>query len=119
MTTTTKSRKATKTVQIISRTEFKADSRKVCYQVRASDGTGEYTTCLFDGKATSCTCKSTVKCYHMTQLEQKEAARIAVAQAQEIVSTVTSPIVSSEQECNSSFVKMSRDEYVAVFGIYE
>ena len=71
MTTATK---ATRTVQIIARIQFKADSRKVVYLVRGSKGE-QYETCLFDGKATSCTCESRKPCYHMTQLEQKEAER--------------------------------------------
>lgn len=73
----TKTRKAEKVVNIIARIEFKADPRKVVYLVRSSDGTKEYQTCLFDGNATSCNCPSTSPrpCYHMTQLEAKEAAR--------------------------------------------
>jgi hypothetical protein len=75
MTTSTKSRKATKTVQVISRVEFKADPRKVVYICRSSNGTDIYQTTLFDGKATGCQCPSHKPCYHMTGCEAKEAAR--------------------------------------------
>jgi len=78
MTTTTRSRKATtqKIVQIIARIQFQNDSRKVCYQVRSSNGNDVYITCLFNGRACSCTCPAMKPCYHMTQLEAIEAARI-------------------------------------------
>lgn len=66
-------RKSTKSVQIIARVQFKADPRKVCYIVRSSDGESQYTTCLFDGKACSCSCASRKPCYHMDGAEQKEA----------------------------------------------
>jgi hypothetical protein len=71
----TATRKATKTVQVISRIEFKSDPRKVVYICRSSNGIDTYQTTLFAGKATSCTCKATCKCYHMTGCETLEAAR--------------------------------------------
>src|SRR5438046_534530 len=70
-----KTQKIAKQVKVIARIEFKADSRKVCYIVQASNGIEQYTTCLFDGKACSCTCKATTKCYHKTGCEALEAAR--------------------------------------------
>ncbi len=70
-----KSPKQQKSVQITTRFQFKADSRKVCYTVRSSNGTDEYTTCLFAGKACSCTCPSRKPCYHMAQVEAVEANR--------------------------------------------
>lgn len=88
MTTTT--RKATKkqttekTVQMIARYEWKSDHRKVAYRVRSSDGATEYTTYLFDGKATSCDCPARKPCYHMVQLEQHEAATQAEREARRV-----------------------------------
>ncbi len=75
MKTTNKTQKQAKAVKVISRIQFKVDSRKVVYNVRSSDGTQVYQTFLFNGKACSCTCKATKPCYHMTQLEEKEASR--------------------------------------------
>lgn len=72
--------KTAKTVKVIARIEFKSDSKKVCYIVRSSDGDGQYTTCLHDGRACSCTCKATVRCYHMVQCEAKEAAHREAAE---------------------------------------
>jgi hypothetical protein len=61
-------------VQVISRTQFEDDPRKVVYRVRSSsDPTKEYETFLFDGKATSCTCPSRLPCFHEEQLEEREA----------------------------------------------
>src|SRR5450432_1859712 len=85
---TTATKKATKTVQIIARVQFKADARKVVYLVRGSKGE-QYETYFFAGKATSCTCESRKPCYHMTQLETKEAERVetteTVALAEEYI----------------------------------
>lgn len=83
--TTTRKAIAQKTVTIIARIQFKNDSRKVCYLVRSSSGKDTYTTCLFNGKATSCTCPARKPCYHMTQLETIEAARPQVAAEAEVV----------------------------------
>src|SRR5450755_4546155 len=81
MTTATKTDKQVKTVSIVARIEFKADSKKVCYIVRSSTGIGTYTTCLFNGKACSCTCPTHgLNCYHCTQLEVIEAARREAAE---------------------------------------
>ncbi len=67
-----------KTVKVLARVEFKSDSRKICYQVLSSHGADVYTTCLFDGKATGCSCPATNgKCYHRTQVEQIERIRSA------------------------------------------
>lgn len=72
-----------KPVTIIARVQFKADPRKVCYRVRSSNGKDVYTTCLFDGKATSCTCPcKTGNCYHRRQLEAREQERAATKAAQ-------------------------------------
>lgn len=70
--------KAAKTVSIIARIEFRADTRKICYLVNSSNGVDQYETCLFDGKATSCSCPSQRSCYHMQQLEEREAKRVVV-----------------------------------------
>lgn len=72
-----KTQKQVKTVQIIARISFKSDPRKVCYSVRSSDGQSQYTTCLFNGKACSCSCPSKKPCYHMTGVEAYEAEREA------------------------------------------
>ena len=71
--------KTNKSVSIIARIAFKADPRKVCYIVKSSNGKDTYQTCLFNGKATGCSCPSTRPCYHMTQIEAKEAARQAAS----------------------------------------
>jgi hypothetical protein len=76
-----KTQKQAKAVKVISRIEFKSDSRKVVYNVRSSDGTQVYQTCLFNGKACSCTCKATKPCYHMTQLEAREMVRMDAKRA--------------------------------------
>lgn len=78
--------KTTKTVKVLSRIEFKRDPRKVVYLVRPSHGGDPYETTLFDGKATACTCPAKKPCYHMTQLEAKEAARNAVSAAEVFLS---------------------------------
>ncbi len=74
MKTTSNSIKST-TVTIIARIVFKADYKKVCYLVRSSDGATQYTTCLFEGRATSCTCPSRKPCKHMRAAENAEHAR--------------------------------------------
>ena len=77
----TQATKTQKQVQVLSRIQFKVDSRKVVYNVRSSDGTQVYQTFLFNGKACSCTCKATKPCYHMTQLEAREASRMDACRA--------------------------------------
>lgn len=67
-----------KQVIILARIVFKSDNRKVCYISRSSQSDGQYTTCLFAGRVCSCTCKGyqhNHKCYHATQIQQKEAER--------------------------------------------
>lgn len=110
----------TKTVQVISRIEFKADSRKVVYKVRPSKGGEPYVTILFDGKCVSCTCPATQPCYHGTQLEQKEATRHLVAEAQDIVTAVTKCDESYEQwKCDNGLDgKLSREAFCTEFSIY-
>jgi hypothetical protein len=67
--------KVEKIVHIIARIQFIADACKVVYKVRSSDGTQQYETYLFDGKATSCTCPAKKPCYHMVQVQAKEIER--------------------------------------------
>lgn len=74
---------ATREVTILARVEFKADSRKVVYQCLSSNGKDTYMTYLFNGKASSCECKATKPCYHMTGCEAYEAARNASKQSHE------------------------------------
>ena len=130
---TTATRKATKTVQIIARVQFKADARKVVYLVRASNGVDQYETYMFAGKATSCTCPAHKPCYHMTQLEAKEAERqprpFTVSALHELAEAVAAE---AEEEYiredldddakyeqwkreNSLDNTMSREAYVSVF----
>lgn len=76
MTTSTKSRKATKTVQVLSRTPIN-DKNVVVYMVQSSRNPHKtYDTTLINGKATGCTCRDEFPygntCYHMTQLETIE-----------------------------------------------
>lgn len=77
MTQATKSRKSTKTVQIIARFESKADSRKVQYLVRSSNGVDLYYVSLFDGAVTGCGCPSHGRCYHIRGVQIAELNREA------------------------------------------
>ncbi len=63
-----------KQVQVLARYEIKRNGH-VVYTVRSSSGQDTYTTTLVNGKATGCSCPSYKPCYHMTQLEEKEASR--------------------------------------------
>lgn len=75
MTTALTSRKAsTKVVHILARYQLKA-SGHVVYEVRSSKGDATYCTTIINGKATGCTCESRKPCYHMVQLEAREAQR--------------------------------------------
>jgi hypothetical protein len=73
--------KKEKQVQVIARYALKHQGKHtgiVCYLVRASDGQGEYCVTIARGRATGCTCKAYKKpCYHMSQCQEKEAARNA------------------------------------------
>jgi hypothetical protein len=83
--------KSSKEVQIIGRTEYKADTRKVVYQVRASNGVDQYNTFLFDGKVTSCSCPARVHmCKHAVACEAAEAKRVVVMVGSQKVSGVSS-----------------------------
>lgn len=64
-----------KEVTVIARYQFKADPKKVAYLVRASNGKDTYQVFFFAGKACSCGCPAKKPCYHMTQLEAREAQR--------------------------------------------
>jgi len=67
-----------KNVKVTARYAHKTNGKlngKVTYAVRSSDETTIYYTTLIDGVASGCSCPSHKKCYHKTQLEQKEAAR--------------------------------------------
>ena len=72
-------KKVAKQVTVIARVQFKCDDRKVVYLVRASNGTDQYETTMFDGKATGCTCPSKKPCYHMKGVEALESKRREVA----------------------------------------
>ncbi len=63
-----------KQVQVLTRYEIKRNGH-VVYTVRSSNGQDTYTTTLVNGKATGCSCASRKPCYHMAQLEAKEASR--------------------------------------------
>lgn len=69
-----KSQKTQKVVQVIARYFIKRN-HAVVYSVRSSNGADTYCTTIINGKATGCTCPATKPCYHMVQLEAKEAAR--------------------------------------------
>ena len=73
----TKTPKQPKQVVIIARVQFKADSRKVAYAVESSDGTKQYSVCLFDGKVTACDCPARKPCKHMNAAQRIETARTA------------------------------------------
>jgi hypothetical protein len=125
MTTATKERKAkateVKTVQIIARIQFKNDTRKVVYLVRASNGVDQYETYFFDGRALSCTCNSRKPCYHMTQLEAKEAERIETTQVVALAEAYVREEIDEDatydawKKAEHKLDSMSRDEYVSVF----
>lgn len=65
---------ATKAVQIIARYQIKRNGH-VVYLVRSSNGKDQYTTTIINGHATGCTCPARKPCYHMKQLEAREAER--------------------------------------------
>ncbi len=86
----------TKTVVVLARIQFKSDPRKVCYLVRSSNGVDQYTTCLFDGFATGCSCPATNgKCYHRCQVEalEQERTRNAAQAKTELASIPLTPVV--------------------------
>ncbi len=66
--------KTQKQVQVLARYEIRRNGH-VVYTVRSSNGQDTYTTTLVNGKATGCSCASRKPCYHMAQLEEKEASR--------------------------------------------
>jgi hypothetical protein len=74
--------KAAKQVQVIARYQLKRNGH-VVYLLRSSNGVDTYTTTLINGRASGCSCPATKPCYHMRQLETREAERQrdAVAQA--------------------------------------
>ncbi len=70
--------KMMKQVQIKARYALKHNdilTGVVCYLIRSSNGHDEYCTTVVNGKATGCTCPAHKPCYHMQQLEAKEAER--------------------------------------------
>jgi hypothetical protein len=69
-----------KEVTVIARYQFKADPKKVAYLVRASNGKDTYQVFFFAGKACSCGCPAKKPCYHMTQLETREASRNQISE---------------------------------------
>ncbi len=84
----------TKTVVVLARIQFKSDPRKVCYLVRSSNGVDQYTTCLFDGFATGCSCPATNgKCYHRCQALEQERTRNAAQAKTELASIPLTPVV--------------------------
>lgn len=130
---TVASKKALKVVQIIARIQFKADARKVVYLVRASNGVDQYETYCFDGRALSCTCDSRKPCYHMRQVETKEAERaprpFTIAQLNELADIVAAEAeeeyIREEIDDDAKYEAwkrenmldntLTRDEYVSVF----
>ena len=74
--------KQPKQVQVLACYIHKTDGKpngRISYLVRSSNGEDTYCTTLIDGKASGCSCPSKKPCYHMTQLEAKEAARLFAA----------------------------------------
>ncbi len=68
-----------KQVQVLNRYELKSNGKPngyVVYEVKSSNGVDTYKTTLKDGLAKSCTCPSYKPCYHMTQLQEREAQRV-------------------------------------------
>lgn len=93
------------TVQVIARTQFE-HAHKVVYLVRSSRSNAQYETTLLDGLALRCTCPSRVRCYHMEQLEQREADIIeAEAWKQHIIAQ----FVLSEAEKATAVIAASDD----------
>lgn len=102
--------KSKKIVQVIARYQFKSDSKKVVYLVRASDGIGTYETSFYDGVACSCTCKARGMCYHKTQLTVIEAARkpaVAVVSAKSITIRVNASLGAPLVSCGVKPVEVS------------
>lgn len=137
MTTTTKSRKAQAAIIVLATYIFTSLSR-ICFTVRSSDGSATYHTCFTDGHG-SCTCDGNAvwhkECKHikhlapiaaekLAQMEAKEAARIAVKETQEIVTTATkvAPEIDSSYEQwkreNGLDGKLNREAYCQEFSIY-
>jgi hypothetical protein len=73
------SKKNSKLVTVIARV-FIIENANVVYIVRSSNGVDTYNTTLVNGKAVGCTCPAYKPCYHMIQVEQKEAQRTASTQ---------------------------------------
>ena len=91
-----------KTVHIVARYFIKRNGA-VVYLVRSSNGTDQYTTTIVNGHATGCTCPAVKPCYHMTQLEHREAERQPAAQpvverAREAVATAQATVARIQQE---------------------
>lgn len=81
-----------KQVQIIARYALKRAGKLtgiVVYAVRSSNGKDTYRTTLVNGKATGCTCPARSVCYHMRDLEAKEAARPTITVGSQAVSGAT------------------------------
>jgi hypothetical protein len=73
--------KQEKQVQVVARYACKRNGKLngvVCYRVRSSNGHDDYCTTLVNGRATGCSCPARKPCYHMHQLEEREAARSQV-----------------------------------------
>lgn len=66
---------STKEVTVTARIEYKASPEKVIYQVLSSDESTTYNVYMYRGKACSCNCPATRRCYHMDGCEAKEASR--------------------------------------------
>ena len=126
MTTTTKSRKAQAAIIVLATYIFTSLSR-ICFTVRSSDGTTTYMTC-FDNGHGACTCDGNAVWHHeckhikhlapiaaqkLAQLEAKEAARHAVAEAETIV---TSTLAGSQQDGNSGYFDAEYEEWKRATG---
>jgi hypothetical protein len=71
-------KKTTKQVHFIARYAHKTDKKLngiVSYAVRSSNGKDIYCTTFIEGKASGCSCPARKPCYHMVQLEAREALR--------------------------------------------
>lgn len=90
-----------KQVHFIARYAHKTNKKLngfVTYAVRSSNGNDIYCTTLINGKASGCSCPARKPCYHMTQLEAREAARKPLkAPITESVDNRTSQAVTSEE----------------------
>jgi hypothetical protein len=107
-------RKVAKQVHFIARYAHKTDKKLngiVSYAVRSSNSKDIYCTTLINGKASGCSCPSHKPCYHMVQLEAREASRqvvetVAVSVDEMAVQVATPVAVEEYRMSNAVYAKL-------------